>query len=463
MVRNYPTTGGRPIGSGTYGCVFNPPLKCSNRINSDVIDNKVSKLMFTHHAKDEYDEITKFKKIIEKIHNYRKYFLVDDIKYCSPDKLKDADLIGFDKTCRNLNKNGFTTKNINANLHKFKMLIIKDGGKDLDQFIENSKITNNNLYILIRGIKDIIKNAIIPMNNLDLYNFDVKSSNILIDKDFQMRIIDWGLSGVVKNKTQVSKLINKRQLQYNLPYTIIFMNESFFNIYNKFLNNLKEKSSFPLDGWYLLSFIENYIKKYNNFHGDGHLGYIKRIIYNINKIYPLAHKYKNHSLETSFIIEYLINSLLGFTDEKKYTFDHTRFLEIFYHNTDIWGALISFEKIFQYINSQTHLDFNNKSENLRKIVQLLLTYCFHNYYKKISIPNLMNDLNHILSNIKPFTDIKIIQNSQKPATRKIKKLIINNTNNMKNIITQKIKRKRCPNGTRRNKKTGLCEEKKKLN
>jgi len=75
----------------------------------------------------------------------------------------------------------------------------------------------------------------------------------------------------------------------------------------------------------------------------------------------------------------------------------------------------------------------------------------------------MNDLNHILSNIKPFTDIKIIQNSQKPATRKIKKLIINNTNNMKNIITQKIKRKRCPNGTRRNKKTGLCEEKKKLN
>ena len=57
--------GGEVIASGGFGCVFNPSLKCKGSAREN---KKISKLMTKRHAKDEYNEIVKYKKIlIEKI------------------------------------------------------------------------------------------------------------------------------------------------------------------------------------------------------------------------------------------------------------------------------------------------------------------------------------------------------------------------------------------------------------
>jgi hypothetical protein len=85
--------GGRVIGSGGYGCVFEPALKCKDQERSD---SQISKLMLSKNAKTEYKDIVKFLPYLKKIPNYQKYFLLEDITICEPDYLTDEDLYKFD-------------------------------------------------------------------------------------------------------------------------------------------------------------------------------------------------------------------------------------------------------------------------------------------------------------------------------------------------------------------------------
>ena len=48
--------GGKVIDSGGFGCVFKPALKCEKAVN-ECNRNKISKLMTSKHAKDEYNQI----------------------------------------------------------------------------------------------------------------------------------------------------------------------------------------------------------------------------------------------------------------------------------------------------------------------------------------------------------------------------------------------------------------------
>ena len=65
--------GGKVIGSGCFGCVFKPALKCKD---SNQRTDGISKMLLNKDAKDEWDEITKVKLIISKIPNNDKYFLI---------------------------------------------------------------------------------------------------------------------------------------------------------------------------------------------------------------------------------------------------------------------------------------------------------------------------------------------------------------------------------------------------
>ena len=48
------------IGEGTYGCVTNPSIRCTKKIN---YKNKVSKIMHKKYAVKEYNELKKITKI----------------------------------------------------------------------------------------------------------------------------------------------------------------------------------------------------------------------------------------------------------------------------------------------------------------------------------------------------------------------------------------------------------------
>ena len=74
--------GGKVLASGGFGCVFTPALKCEGSTRRE--KNKVSKLMIEKYAIQEYEEIKKYKKILETIPNHEDYFLVYDISICKP-------------------------------------------------------------------------------------------------------------------------------------------------------------------------------------------------------------------------------------------------------------------------------------------------------------------------------------------------------------------------------------------
>ena len=74
--------GGKVIGSGGFGCVFDPVLKCEGSTKRD--PKKISKLMTERHAIKEYEEINLIKEKLKNVHNHRNYYLLYDAVLCRP-------------------------------------------------------------------------------------------------------------------------------------------------------------------------------------------------------------------------------------------------------------------------------------------------------------------------------------------------------------------------------------------
>ena len=101
--------GGYVIGSGGFGCVFQPSLQCKTPDTNDkYTGKKITKLMMKEHADEEYDIITDFQSKLRSIKNYGDYFLLQNISKC--DELKDL-------TKRDLK--GYSNKRINILPIKF--------------------------------------------------------------------------------------------------------------------------------------------------------------------------------------------------------------------------------------------------------------------------------------------------------------------------------------------------------
>ena len=95
--------GGKVIGSGGFGCIFEPSLQCEDEI-PDNQNQKLSKLMISKYATDEFNQIQKYQSILRVIPNYEDYFLLNDFKLCKPSKLTKLDLQGYGKKCKALKK-----------------------------------------------------------------------------------------------------------------------------------------------------------------------------------------------------------------------------------------------------------------------------------------------------------------------------------------------------------------------
>ena len=85
--------GGKVIGSGGYGCVFRPALRCNGTRKR--ASKTISKLMLNKYVKREYMEITKYLPILRKIPNYKNYFIIEGANICQPAQLTQTDLINF--------------------------------------------------------------------------------------------------------------------------------------------------------------------------------------------------------------------------------------------------------------------------------------------------------------------------------------------------------------------------------
>jgi len=443
--------GGDILASGGFGCVFKPALKCKNS-TKDIGDNTVSKLMTAKHATDEYNQIQAFKKVLEQIPNYKKYFLVDDFSLCQPKELETEDLQFFDKKCKALVKKKFTRRNINKSLDKVLAINMPDGGIDIKRFLkrirEQHKNKNNNNQIntayihLNNSLIDLLINGIIPMNKLNLYHCDVKNGNILVKENngLECRLIDWGLSVHHTNTNGIPHRLYRRPFQFNVPFSVILFNKEFTKRYAEFMITL-DKENKKLDMIYLKEFVTNYIFAWNKIRGIGHLKIINSIIQKLTR-HDLTEikkeKIKKHVMEYNFtygyIVDYISSILLKFTVDGEFKLLNY-FNNVFLKTIDIWGLVMNY---LIFLNDFGDYDELNQSqiEFIDKIKYIVMHYLFESPTEVIDVNQLVKELQSLNTIILQFVS-KTNLGKGITKTNKSKKVCQNKTRNKRNKTRNK--------------------------
>jgi len=389
--------GGEAFAAGGYGCVFKPALLCANnsiRINSNTMKKSlgtVSKLLDRENAFNEMQEIEKVLLYIKKIPNNSKYFIINDqVTICQPAPLSKADLHNYDKMCSGtkLQEIGITSANINNHLNKLNAINMLDGGKDLDKVWPELHFDDNGksfkiFKIINTHLIQLLVNAIVKLNKAGLYHFDIKASNILLGKDENTRLIDWGTSFTFQDtKTDIipQKVYSRAIFQFNVPFSVILFLPELDTVIQKtvllYKNKVQNKNS-------LIKLIAQDIILYS-LTENGAGSHFELILEYMVIVYNKINNNNNFTKETAIkVIEnYFVDILLNYLTITTFTTTFKLaafFKEVFLHNIDIYGFLITYIHL---------VVINDKSNSylVQEIAKLFNDFCWSPTYASKPIP-----------------------------------------------------------------------------
>jgi hypothetical protein len=438
------STGGEVIDSGGYGCIFKPGLKCKSRVQSKN-KSEISKLMLSHHARHEYNEIEKYKHLLESIPNYADYYLLDGITLCAPSKLSKTDLKQYKRKCRALQKRDIQKTNINESLDKLLSLNMPDGGEDIGNYLRNmnNSLNASTLVNINDSLIDLLTNGIVPMNNHNVYHCDVKESNILVKNrkntknglKLYTRLIDWGLSTEYdKTKEQdIPKALSNRPFQYNLPFSVVLFNKRLHELYEEFLDET------PNPEYSLVNdFVTDYVILWLKERGTGHFKVIDEIVhYMFDKDEQQGggeqdDDYMNigkYARTYNYIINYLAEILRKYTlNGKLHLLDY--FNNVFIKNVDIWGFAMSYLPILEDL----YFNYNKLNEHelkaFKKIKKIIIVFLFETATDPIDVEDLTEELRELGSTFQ-----KVEQNNPQTGDQNLLKVEKNNDKNMKKMTS----------------------------
>lgn len=166
------------LGEGTYGCVIKPSLKCKTRKN---YKNRLAKIMRAEDAEKELEEM----EMLSQIKGIEKYIVRVPL-LCDPKD--DITFQGYLNKCHNER-----IKMVPVN--KLKLLLIDDGGVDLDHFYQNviPSLSKKDLSIFLKSIITPIE-ALHFFRDKGVIHHDIKSGNVVYNiRTGKMKLIDFGL------------------------------------------------------------------------------------------------------------------------------------------------------------------------------------------------------------------------------------------------------------------------------
>ena len=368
--KNKSRKGGNVIGSGGFGCVFRPALKCSKKKQRKT--NMVSKLMTRKHAKKEYSTIKEIKKKLKTIPQYSDYFLVYNVSTCNPSQLTKSDLSNFDEKCKVMKKyDDITSENVNENLSKLMLLNLPDGGISLTAYYNNMK-SKADFKFINEQLQNLLLKGVIPMNKMGVYHGDIKEGNILFNLNSQkIGLIDWGLSFYTKSqRPRIPKLLKNKPLQYNLPFSIILFNKTFESMFIKFA-----KTHYSSDE--LHEFMNQYIELWIIERGKGHMDVIE-------DIWRIVSNEKDVDITRTFIVPFLCEIVTKYKKSGKFD-KNAYFRDIFLPNLDVWGMLMSYSVVLE----------NNSFNYGRRLADLYYKFLYSTPTTIIDTNELINELNNI--------------------------------------------------------------------
>lgn len=343
--------GGKVLGSGGYGCIFKPVLKCKNKKRQEKEkEGYVTKLMKTKNTEKEFAYISKYKKLLSEIPNYADYYLIDGFSICKPDILTEADIEKFDKKCSALKKMGLTSKNVNSpgSLDKLMSLNMPYGGIDVGDYIRQVNLDYEKMTTLNNSLIKLLTNGILPMNSKNVFHCDIKEANILV-LEKNTRLIDWGLSTTYDGEKKVPNPLYNRPFQYNVPFSVVLFNDMFAKMYAEFLKKNPNPSFFIIR-----AFVVNYVIAWVEKRGLGHLHTLNdtfKMFFEKN-LHNIEDKFKDDLIEFDFtfyfIFEYISQILFKYTKNNKFDVMEY-FSEVFLKNLDVWGFTMTYIPIAEYL------------------------------------------------------------------------------------------------------------------
>jgi serine/threonine protein kinase len=186
------------IGEGSYGCVHKPSLTCKDKTVN--YNGKVSKYMNNRAARTEMKEYS----AIQNIDKDADYYMGHPI-YCKVDETNPININAI-REC----EEGKEILNENKMVENNTLLIMKDGGLDLHEFVKKYKDEEKTQELqekiekfwmechrLLKGLRVFINNQFV--------HHDIKPQNIMYNEsENRLNYIDFGVSQNMKNIIETS-------------------------------------------------------------------------------------------------------------------------------------------------------------------------------------------------------------------------------------------------------------------
>lgn len=359
--------GGKMIDSGGYGCVFSPALKCKNKSRRK---GYVSKLLTKKYGIAEYNELKKINNILKKIPNHKSYFVGPEVYKCHVEPLTSEDKENIE-TCKPMKKGNIEPTEINKNLKKVLALNFINGGKTIIKFAKSVESVEDFKKFNLAMI-DALQNGIVPLNEKNVMHADLKESNMLIDMNFKVRLIDWGLSGtILKNKIS----IHDRPLQYNLPYSTLIVDKYTVENVNKFLRSVEK-----IDKYVVNKIAEEVL---NVALSEREMSLFLVILHTY--VFDYSDEHASDKVKKS-IVDYLTNILINFIENKngKYFFNREKYIkEVYRNNVDVYGFLTCYLEVAEELQNSSDVKILSFTKNIKKLAK---KYLYNDSFASEAIP-----------------------------------------------------------------------------
>jgi serine/threonine protein kinase len=216
------------IGEGAYGCVFKPSLPCSD--NSIIDKGKISKFMLSSDALKEIEEYA----IIAKLDPKGQYY-TGSPRRCTIKNSPEVERAI--KKCK-IFKKKFNNKSMKQITNESSLLIIGDGGEDLEKWVKNVVKSKNVIEEVSIFWKEMIRlfKGLKAFKKYQIIHHDLKPQNVVYKTQTKRgNFIDFGLMRSIKSEASKCKEISgcKSSSHWNYPTGNIFMNRKKFDIISK--------------------------------------------------------------------------------------------------------------------------------------------------------------------------------------------------------------------------------------
>jgi hypothetical protein len=371
--------GGKAIASGGYGCVFQPALKCKGKPR---IKNGVSKLMLKNEAEEEFEEIQTVKSLLNKIPNYKKYFLLDGFSLCEPDDLTESDKIKINQVCDNFPLKA--TQVLSKHFDKLFILNMPYGGIRVKTFILET--TNYKKFIDFNNhLIQLLLFGVVPMNHKNVYHSDIKESNVLILQKASriqfMRLIDWGITCSLSQDYNIPDSWKNRSLHFNMPFSVVMFRDDFIDSFKKNRN-----SNLNL---FVKNYILNLIKE-----SEGHIETINHYIFLLFQDENIDKKFIFEKKTIDIITNYIVEVLENFSENND--FDFKNYIKNVYSQiVDIWGLLTCYFPFISIYGEQYFALNNTEKLVFQQIKEIIFQFMFLPRSKPIDLQDLKNKMKNL--------------------------------------------------------------------